>query len=550
MNCIIILLSQLLLIALGLGQVIVSLGATESINTLSESTSYVTKECEHKLLQVNSLAKFDTFMRHYSIVINQTERPKRGILNTERNLRKCFDQKEQLNELKALIDRRHEGVCRMTFVSQLIDFHLKYFVKSNESSHQEVSSQSNGNFASHIFSLVAHQVAFNCKSKLGPRLEVAQREANCHEVVASFLPPDSNSIEETKSIGGDQEFDSISSFLNNFKRVEDLALISRNRKHTRSLVEPYFDVIVSNEVLSRLNELKRRCRQREPFYMAIFEPIVALSQIGYDVGNITEQEARDQVSEKLLKCWLATAQLCQGILRTHISAKDGVDSDKSVDEVNEKKLVEIKFGQLPGSEEETEVQAEDENKLELEKDDFDEISIKVVELVAKRSSFRDKLKRRMVNWARKFVEKHVDVDAMRDEGARKFMEALTKDEEGAGDSSVAFSGKKRNPGLFLPGRLITDDADTIVQGTGFFVHKSIALLFSSVVAICLSAVFLWFTLYAIVSSMKKSTLSDGDQMNFKENWRQMRDQRMKVIDDKVKRKGWKDKMMVYRSPTG
>lgn len=521
-------------------------GQTTGTLPTSQSTNYAAKECDHKLLRIDSLAKFNRFMYH--LIRSQLARPKRGFLNRDKGLTRCFDIADQLIELRRIVAQRHKGVCRVEFTELLVQFYLKYLADDRAQMDPSHAGQPRKNFQSrttyggHIFSLIAHQVAYTCKSKMNARLKQAQQDHNCLQVVVPFLPAailESSEPQEESSYA--------LSFLKNFKRVEDLAFI--RPKPASGTSEPYFQVLLSSEALARVEALKQLCREREPYFMGIFAPIVSLSEIGYEVPDALIEarlEANDEEFEpNLLKCWLVTAQLCQGILRTNITGAVA-DADNGHDNGDKKKLVEIKFGHIPDGAPPPDESAAVHQAGPI--DSFEELSPNVVELVKRRALFTGRMKGALAAWAKRFVAKQLNIDAMRDEGARQFMELLTRDENST-DLGVSFCGKKRNQGIFKASRLVTDDSDTIVQSTSFVLHKAIAIMLSSVVAICLSAVFLWFTLYALVTSLKGHNLPEANG-NFKETWRQMRDQRMATTKDKVKLGGWADKMVVYRSPTG
>lgn len=512
----------------------------QTSGSLEDSWDNVEAVCNQKFTTINSISEFELFMKHYHHVIDTGTKPKRGILNLEKNMRKCFDLKDQLYALEALVSERHNGVCKMSFINKMINYHVNYMTKGSPISTQVDANQIEAatknsslrwSFDGYFFLLFAHQVSLTCKSKLVERLTQAQAKYDCSEVVNNLIPQQLTNEDDMKLTA--------ESFIRQFKRVEDYAPLVMQSKSD----EPYFQVIISKNAMEKIDRLKELCRSREPYYKALFYPISLLAMLGYNVDEVLE-DSNDMENDgvKVTKCWLATAQLCQGILRTHLDASQGdTVSEDDIIEMGEKKLVEVKFGHAPDDVNLIDVSQNIDNEFV---DTFDEFSGPVLQLVKKKKSIKAKIKRKALIWARNFVERHVDLESKRKKVLNQFVDELTRDVDSS-DSAVAFAGKKSDHGMFLPGRIITDDADTIVQAGSFFVHKGLALIISSVVAITLSAVFVWFAIYSAVASCLQRQAPDING-NFKDSWRQSYDKRMQNLQDKVERKGWKQKLMVYR----
>lgn len=500
---------------------------------LDESLSHVSKECSHELTRIDSIKKFEIFMEHYNNVIKEREKPKRGLLNLDKRVRKCYDLQDSLFNLRDLLDKRSEGICQMSFINKLVDFHVNFLLKNATNQDQNVTESKyynvNSSYVGYLFSLIAHQVAYTCKGKLISRVRAAQSEQDCSYVLSNFLP--SSSQEQSDST--DEEVNQVKEFLKNFKRVEDFAPIL----HQRGSKDPYFNMIVSGEAVTRIEKLKNKCREQAPYYMSLFAPIATLSGLGYEIEESTsDTEDLENSDAKILKCWLAVAQLCQGILRTHLDVEAG-----NMDE-GERKLVEIKFGSPPGDDVATPLDNLLQSEVEF-LDNFDEISPNVIETVRHKASYKAKVKRKALLWAKRFIDKHIDVEGRRQEVIGKFFEELSADSDST-DQRVAFAGKRSKHGMYNPATLVTGDTDTFIKLATFFVNNKISLILNSIVAIALSAAFVWFTLYAVVTSLKHGFGFKSD-LNFKADWRDLRNKRMKKLDDKIRLRGWKDKFKIY-----
>lgn len=518
--------------------VIVAFASTICSGQIDEdetSLKYVTKECNSKLGNINSIGKFETFMKHYAIVTGRSEKPKRGILNLDKSLRTCYDLKGPLAELESIVSGRHEGVCRMGYINRLVDFHSNHLLKQQvKTTEQETSSgqQSNSSYIQHFFSVYAHQVALTCKSRLNDRILEAQSRHDCSDILSRFLSP--AIMDEDGDKPG--ELSGVASFLQNFRRVEDFVpIIVRDTQN-----EPYFNVIIKGETVEMLENLKGQCRLREPYYTSLFSPIATLAQLGYDIAESTsDSNDLSNAETKVLKCWLATAQLCQGILRTHVDQGDGIDHDQT-------KLVGIKFGKVPSDIADSTLTGADPAGLEFD-DTFDDIYPGVSDEVKRKASIKGKMKRMAYTWAKNFIERHVDIEGKRNEAIGKFIGALATNDNNGQDRPVAFNGKQTNQGLYNPATFLTDDSDTFVQLATIFISNKIKLAFSCVVAVALSAVFVWFTLYALTTTVKVHLINNkSDNANFKADWLELRSKRMEKIDNKLQRKGLKDKLMVYK----
>lgn len=442
-------------------------------------------------------------------------------------------------------------MCRMAFVQQLVNFHSQHLASQQQQRQRDEKQlgpqeSDKTTYAAHIFALIAHQVAYTCRRTLDGRLAEVQKRHNCMKMLGPFLPPSifkgpggGSSDDGTKQ---EVEPSSLLGFLSHFKRVEHLALITNPQQRGAASEEPYFEVIVPAEVLARLEQLKQSCLALEPHYMGLFGPIVSLAQIGYETPEqLTTAALGDrQLEPGVLKCWLATAQLCQGIRRTHFAA--AADEKPEAGAADEKVLVQIKFGRLPEAAQQAEMA---DNHV----DSFDEIEPEVVELVRERRAFGRKMERMLVKWAKRVVMKHLQSEAARNEQAKRFMQALASDGEDGGESSVGLCGQKRNTGLHKPTRLVTDETDTFFQCASFLTQKVMTVVLSSVIVICMSFVFVTFSLHALVTWIRGNKLPSSSG-NFKAAWRQMRDERMKVIEAKLRNENWTDKMQVYHSPSG
>lgn len=497
-----------------------------------DSLKYVTRECDHRLMGIDSIEKFETFMEHYENVIKSFTKPKKGLLGLDKPLRTCFDLKEPLSQLEIIVSKRNEGVCRMSYIDQLVEFHLHYLVKNKSGRADSISKYSSvrSSYVAHFFSLFVHQVAYICKSKLIDRVKVAQKLHDCAYILYKFIPPalldDNQDNEDQRELAG------MKNFLNIFTRVEDFAPIIKQEASS----EPYFNVIIPDKRIEKIESLKSECRLRKPYYTSLFSPVATLAQLGYHIGESTaDSDHLESDDTRILKCWLATAQLCQGILRTHLNISHQLES---LD--NEKKLVEIKFGNLPNDARDV---PSEEPSLALN-DTVNEISSNVIAAVKKKTSSISKMKRKALLWARNFIERHIDIEGKRNEAIGTFVDALIDDENSI-DTAVSFNGRKDNHGIFNPTSLITDDTDTFMGIATVFLHKEMALLFSCVVAIALSVVFVWFTAYAFVATMNIQ-FSGKNDTKIKAEYLDLRNKRMKSLEDKIKQKGWLGRFKVYK----
>lgn len=485
-----------------------------------ESYEYVLGECNHRLQRIDSIEKFQRFLQQFKVLIADREKPKKGLLNLQGKLRECYDLEEPLLELEVLIESRHGNICKIDYIERLASFHLKYL-------------QVKKTYLRRFFSLYAHQIAFTCKCKLRDRILVAQKQQDCSSVISNFIPS-ASSLDSNMEAGKDMI--EVANFLRHFKRVEDFAPILKLEKPNS--LKPFFDVMIPNALVEKIESLKQECRSKEPYYMALFSPIAALAQLGYSVDALDEdvEPGMGDDNEKLSRCWLAAAQLCQGILLTHLTPS----GDLIVDPDLKSKFMSIKWGPEPNS---PNAESQATNIPLILDDTIEEISPNIISLLDKKSTLAMKLKSKMMSWAKKIIEHHIDLEATQTEATRKFLEALTSQDNGI-DSKIAFAGKKFDDKKFNPTSIMTDDADTFVMYSSPLWNKEVGLLVSSIIAVAMSAVFVWFSLYAIVTTIKQQYFSIGDHSNFKTEWKELRDKRVHKIEGKFSKK--KAMLNVYK----
>lgn len=503
---------------------------------LSDSLSYVTRECKSKLLSINSLNGFKEFMKHYRSVVGSTDKPKKGILNSDKGLRKCFDQKEKLFELEALILHQDDGVCRLNYISKLVDYHLDHVIKGKESSEDEPASPTKKKnvtrktYAAYIFSLYAHQVTFTCKSKLLERVTVLESRLGFADILGTFLPDDLLRSDLSK----DDARSKLDTFLSNFKQVEDFSLMFAKT----TPINPYYNLPLSSQAgskIEKIKNLKELCKAREPYYNALLLPVSTLSQLGYDVtGTSMDSYDLNSRDSAVLKCWLATAQLCQGMLRVHIEV---TDNEKSSDQADtDGKFFEIKFDQAPADVVElgSETTLPDEFKFE---DFISELSPEIIQLVDKKKSLVSRFKRSF-NWTKKFILKHAKIDASQNKMARQFVAALIRDEDEE-DKGVGYNGDQyvgKGIGIWSWMKMLANDADTVLIAASFFVSHKVSLILNSCFAIVFSLVLVIFTFFATAFKFKTTIAApeyEGYQDNFKGLFKKILDDRMNSVDKAV-----------------
>jgi len=498
--------------------------------TNNEDLEYVTRECNSKLRQIDSLEKFRDFMSHYKALVKVNAKPKRGLLNLDLKLRTCYDLEEPLLELERIIAAGYGGVCQLSHIKRLVDFHFRYLVSKNKNSARNDQTSEPGSepeqnatitkasYIIYFFTLYAHQVSFTCKSKLDARVREAQSALDCSTIMTKFVPSQSDlsARDEGSDLNGQ-----VIDLLDNFKRVENFAPITKT-------TEMYFDVIIPDAAVDKIEELKRECRVREPYYSALFSPIATLAQIGYSIEDqkVDSDDSEDD-DTMLLRCWLITAQLCQGILLTHVT----ISNEHEIDPELKSKFVSIKLGQAPDKADADQPAEQQEIKFF---DKIEEISPLVKKIVKKKFTNMGKIKSKLQSWAKSFIERHIDIESLRKEAGRKYLEALANSDDDQG-SKVAFAGRKYDNKKFNPVSVITNDADTFVILSSSFWNREIGILVSSVVAVFMSAVFVWFSLYALVTTLKQH-MSTVDQGSFKREWQELRDKRMREMEKKLNKK--------------
>lgn len=501
-----------------------------------ESADHVIKECKEKLRNIDSIEKFEQFISHYKKWTSSSERPSAGFFSNNRRAKKCYDLDPALRELETIVADRHKGVCQTDYVERLVDFHDKYLTnpkqdgekkkdgeKKPEAEDEDEVEKALGSKSSYVawfFSIFSHQVAITCKSKLNERIADAQRHQDCSVILEKYLPPVSEFTDEDKNL------EDIGKFMDQFQHVEDYMPVVKFGKS-----EFYYDLKVSSNVLDKINGLKSDCHSRKPYYTALFNPISLLAQIGTDVSSDEKDSGTVTKEIKLRKCWLATAQLCQGILLTNPMLAENAD------------LVEpilIKYGTPP---KQVESSGDFVEKIDYKGDTFDEVSPEVLKLIkSKKNPFVNML-RKGRETIKKFVERHVDLDAIRQSAMDRFIESLVREENGI-DSKVAFGGKTYNGGQYSPTKLISDNGDTYMQFGSFFLSRKVGLAFSCIAGIALSAVFVWFSVYALMATLRpQHQLAPTD--NFKGDWRELRDKRLEKIRAKFELKGIQGKMKIY-----
>lgn len=514
---------------------IVCLSSFCSCQTADESYEYVIAECNQRLQSIDSISKFQEFVKHFNVLVGDKEKPKKGWFNQQKRLRKCYDLEEQIRDLNALIESRQGNVCKVEYVERLAEFHFKHLASESQKRQAEKGLANDrhdlkSSYLARFFSMYAHQVAYTCKSRLSERILIAQKQQDCSNVISRFIPANISPGNSNTETGNDMV--EVANFLSHFKRVENFAPIMNIEKS--NALKPYFDVMIPDSLFEKISSLKEECLSKKPYYSALFSPIAALAQLGYSVYEPKiDSDDMENDDTKLFKCWLATAQLCQGILLTHLTVVDNVTVDPDL----KSRFMSIKWGAAP-----VESDVVKDNLVQYD-DNIEEISPAIRNLVGKRTTFKDKVKSKTMSWAKKIIERHIDLEATQNEATRKFLEALTSFDNDI-DSKVAFAGKKFDDKKFNPVSIITDEADAVVMYSSPLWGKEIGLLVSSIVAVAMSAVFVWFSLYAIVTTLKQQYFSPKDHANFKAEWKELRNQRVASIEGKLAQK--KPLLSVYK----
>jgi hypothetical protein len=466
--------------------------------------NHVIRECKSKLSNINSLKEFREFMEDYCYIFANKDQLKPGLLTG--NVRKCFDQKEQLLELKEIISNQGDGVCRLDYIRKLVNYHLNHMIKDDNDSKEELpkdlgESKVRRAHAARIFSLYAHQVVYTCKSKLLERVRLLESKHQHGHVLKWFLP-----VEILKDqAGADAKF---KEFLEQFKSVDDFAFTLDGIP----AMDPAYEFIISSDAKSKMDELKKLCKTLEPYYKALFSPISALSQLGYDVtGTSVDSYKHDSGEFRLLKGWLATAQLCQGVLRVDFSTISSEGSSES-----DQPFVAIKFKEVRQADSGSVKDVSDE--LEMN-DRIVEIAPAMVKLADKKSSLRFKLKSKW-KLIRKVLMNHVKLDANENHLAAHFMDMITRSEKDL-DSPVSLSGKRRETGVHTLNQMIGSDVDSIIAGIALLASHHFALVLNSCVAIGLSASFiLFFSISSVAKHTKTATYLPTDLATSNENFKE------------------------------
>lgn len=496
--------------------------------TTDKSLSFVSTECNSKLRHIDSIEKFENFIEHYKLVVESLEKPKKGLLNKDVRLRTCYNLREPLLELENLIRLRSNRVCQMDYIESLLGFHYKYLDKSKRQA-DDVSNQktikSGSSYVAYFFSLYAHQVAYNCKSKLISRVRESQTKQDCSSVLVPFL---SSVLTPSLSDSDDSDkrhlMSEASSFLQQFKRVESFVPVVKFKN--TSGPEAIIDVNVPSAAISKIENMKKQCLIRKPHYSAIFAPIGALAQIGIIVDEATgDSDDMNDANTRLFKCWLATAQLCQGILNTHMNVKDQCSLKPSLDS----KFVSVNWAT---SSNESDYDPSDEIKFY---DTVDEISSEIVEIVKKKFTNLSKIKVKAFEWTKSFIERHIDTEAMQKQASEQLVNILT-DSESAIDSRVAMAGRRFNDKKFNIVSAALGETDTIVKSSSSLAGQKTGMILSSVVAIALSAVFVWFSLYVLVRAVEQQCSGGKVDGNFKAEWHNLKEKRKQKLDAKLIKK--------------
>lgn len=489
------------------------------LSCCNESYDYVSKECDNKLKGIETISKFKEFSSHYKILVKNYAKPKKDLLQTGDRLRHCYDIEEPIVELERIIDKRVDGVCKMDYINQLIQYHSKYLSKDDKDVKHLSNSTEGRKYMKRFFSYYAHQVAYYCKSRILDQLEKLQSRYDCSALLSRALPQASITEENSHNIKEDE----IRNFLNSFSKIENFALnsIANKIKTPRGS----YELIVPDEAIERVQSLKTQCLSRKPYYSALFSPVAVLAQLDYQVDQLSDidREGLNSDRDKLLKCWLSTAQLCEGLLSTQFEIMD-----QELDKELESKLVTIRWGL---NDLEQSIDLPDDELIDSS-ETFDEISPFIINLVKQKSSLKSKIKAKMATKLESFVQNHIrNSDAMLLAAEKSFIDALTDVDNGI-DSKVGFAGKKYNDKKYRPTSVITDNADTIVMVQSSFLGKEVGMVMSCVVGVVLSAVFVWFSLYALASVVKQHFFLKKDDGNFKANYLELRKQHM----DKLKNK--------------
>lgn len=505
----------------------------ENRRTIDESYNYVSKECDNNLRQIDSLAKFSEFVYHYKFLIKGYKKPKKGILNSAKHLRHCYDEEEPILELERIINDRQQGVCNKSYVERLVEYHSKYMAKdeTNNDNNDEIESPSipKSSYIKFFFTVYANQVAYTCKSKISTAIKDLQSKKDCSTVLAKAFPQifaaRTNQPLNTEVAG---QVSDLNNFLDSFDRVENFVPVMKYKNIKTP--QGYYDVLIPDEAVQKINDLRKECKLREPDYTALFSPVGALAQLGYIVDGPEIDANNNESDKKLLKCWLATAQLCQGILRTRLT----LNRAKEIDPDLKSKLVTIKWGS-PKLETDRLIVENNSSSSENEaielSGSFEEILPSIVKQVKKKYTIKEKVRSKVSSVLSKFVLNRIDMDAIQQEAEKNFIDTLTDTDNGI-DSKVAFNGKKFNDKKFNPASIVCNHADAAVKMSSSFWSKEIGLIFSSIVAIVMSGVFVWFSLYALASVIKQHYFSSKDDGNFKQQYLELRKKQIDKINNK------------------
>lgn len=521
--------NQMIMAVIRLTLVLIIFALVGISDASEDSSQYVATVCNHKLRTIDSIAKFKEFMGHYKEYTLTSDKPKRGILNLDRRMRKCFALRDALIELEQIVDSRHEGVCSMRYINKLIEFKVKHILDTNEDENKDIDKiDIKSSYIASFFTIYVHQVVYHCKSQLAKKLETAQKNQDCSKILVRLMPelPDGETDDE-------DDVTKVASALLSDSRVENFIPIL-HLKHL-NLPVAHIDVMVQRSTVEEIEALQGECKKIEPYYTASLSPIGALAQFGYVVESLPSNVDRE--SEDLLKCWLGAAHLCQGILRTHLKISDKLEIDPESDS----KFVSV---DLKGSPTETPTQIEEDSGL-VAGDSFEEIVPDVVRLAKKRLTFSSKMKWKVSSLVKQFIERRIDIKASQEEALRGLLDSINSIDNDI-DKKVSFGGKAIRNKSHNPTSIITDNADAIVRTASPFFSKEIGLLMSCVVGVVMTAVFVYLSIYMIAEVGKhRYQMSDGDPRSY---WKAVRDRRLEEIRASlVGRKRNMMGMSVYKS---
>lgn len=486
----------------------------------SASQQYVTKACNQRLKNIDSIAKFKEFMHHYRVYTSNNHKPKKGGLNLDRNLRDCFGLKDAVFDLEQIIDSRKDGVCRMSYINKLIEFKVKHIlnIDGDDKDYKNFDKiESKSSYIAFFFTIYAYQVAYQCKSQLPKRLNNVQKNQECSRVLVEMIP-DLSGHDEIRD--QDDEI-KIASTLLSESRVESFIPIL----HLKHLHLPVanIDVVIPNSAMTRIEALQEECRKIEPFYTAGLAPVGALAQFGYEIDQklITNDDYFDPKFEENLKCWLATAQLCQGILRTHLKVSEKMDFDLKLDS----KFISV---ELKGSPSDLPIQNDyQDGPAHAESDSFEEVSPIALKLAKKRLTFKSRVMYRVSNAIRQFIERRIDIKASQEGSLRSLLDFI-KSMDNDIDKKVSFGGRAVPDATFNPTAVVTDNADAIIRTASPFFNKEIGFFMSCIVGVAMSAVFVYLSVYMLASVVKhRDFTSEGHS---KSDWKKLRDEKVAKIN--------------------